>query len=144
MKSRDNQLREEMKMEGLAPVHKPDGEEFVSEADVSSWAARERERRRAWLEGPSEEEKTAWAKREHHRRARQIEHGDHEDDEVEGRRMTERWRREAELVLTGLASRLFETPYALLGTVAREGRRHEDEFGNVRRRRKRVLPEDDI
>jgi hypothetical protein len=144
MKSRENQVREETKMEGHASGHEPDGEEFVSETDVDGWAARERARRRAWLEGPSEEEKTAWAKRERHRRARQTERGDYEDDEVEGRRMAERWRREAELVLTGLASRILETPYALLGTVSREGRRHEDEFKNIRRRRKRVLPDDDI
>ena len=144
MKSRENHVREDAKMEGHVREHEPLHEENVSDTDVESWAARERAKRRAWLEGPTDEEKNAWAERERRRRAQRMDRGDHEEDEFEGRRIAERWRREAELVLTGLAGRILEPPYALLGNMAREGRRYEDEFYNVRRRRRRVLSDEDI
>ena len=37
--------------------------------DAEDWAARERRRRQAWLNGPSEDERIAWARRERRRRA---------------------------------------------------------------------------
>ncbi|HJQ31320.1 MAG TPA: hypothetical protein VJ866_04025 [Pyrinomonadaceae bacterium] len=36
--------------------------------DVEEWAERERRRRQAWLEGPSEEERHEWARREYEHR----------------------------------------------------------------------------
>ena len=116
----------------------------VSEAEQEAWAARVRERRKAWLEGPTEDEKKAWADQERRRRARHAERHDYDDDESEGRRIAERWRHDVELVLAGLVNRIAEPPHALLGNLVREGRRHEDEFLYARRRRKRVLADDDI
>jgi hypothetical protein len=39
-----------------------------SDAEIEEWAAHERQRREAWLNGPTAEEKTAWARRERERR----------------------------------------------------------------------------
>ena len=38
------------------------------EAEVEEWAAHQRQRRQAWLDGPTAEEKAAWARRERERR----------------------------------------------------------------------------
>ena len=146
MKSRESHIRGEEKLESHASAHEPGYDQNVSETDVEGWAARERAERRAWLEGPSEEEKKDWAERERRRRAARADRGEFDGDEYEGRRIAERWRRDMELVLIGLAGRIIEPPYALLGNMVREGRRFEDELNNSRRRRsrKRVLPDDDI
>jgi hypothetical protein len=145
MKSQGSQVREEAKMESHSPKHEPaHDEEYVSDADVEAWAGRVRAARRAWLEGPSEEEKKAWAEKERRRGSRRSEREDYDDDEYEGRRIADRLRRDVELVLTGLAGRIVEPPYALIGNLAREGRRFEDEFYHVRRRRRRVLSDEDI
>jgi hypothetical protein len=120
-------------------------ESSVTDADVEAWSARVREQRKAWLDGPTAEEKKEWAERERYRRARRPDyHHDYEDDEAEGHRIADRFRRDVELVLTGLAGRVIEPPYALIGTLAREGRRFEDELYSVRRHRRRVLADDEI
>jgi hypothetical protein len=145
MKSQESHAREGAKIESPVREHETvHDEEYVSNADVEVWATRVRAQRRAWLEGPSEEEKRAWAERERRRRTRGLERDDYDDDEYEGRRIAERWRRDLELVLTGLAGRIVEPPYALIGNLAREGRRYEDEFHHARRRRRRVLADEDI
>jgi hypothetical protein len=135
MKSQENHMRKQ------EAAH---DETSVTDADVEAWAARVRDRRKAWLDGPTAEEKREWADRERHRRARRADFEDYEDDEAEGRRIADRLRRDVELVLTGVAGRIVEPPYALLGGLVREGRRFEDELYNVRRRRRRVLADDDI
>ena len=117
---------------------------YVSDTDVEAWAASVRADRKAWAEGPSDEEKKAWAARERRRRAYRLERDDSDDEEFEGRRIVERWRRDLELVLTGLAARIVEPPYEIIGHLAREGRRHEDELYHVRRRRRRVLADEDV
>jgi hypothetical protein len=43
-----------------------------SDAEVEAWAARERERRQAWLRGPSEAQKAVWAERERERRRVEV------------------------------------------------------------------------
>jgi hypothetical protein len=122
--------------------HDPDpGEDLVSKSDIESWAERERQRRRAWLEGPTDAERDEWADLERRRRRRRRSLTD-EDDVAEGRRIADRWQRDAELVLAGIAGRLFESPFSLLGYLAREGRDFEEEF-EVRRRRRRRVPTDD-
>jgi hypothetical protein len=130
--------------ENHVPKQEAAQDDTVTAADAEAWAARVREQRKAWLEGPTAEEKKVWAERERHRRSRRLDLEEFEDDEMEGRRIADRLRRDVELVLTGIAGRIVEPPYALLGNLAREGRRFEDELHNVRRRRRRVLADDDI
>lgn len=148
MKSDESSPREEVKTKSHGRER---DDEYVSDTDVELWAARERAQRRAWVEGPSEEEKREWAARERRRRGSRLgrdeysrlDRDDYEDVDREGRRIVERWRRDLELVLTGLAARIVEPPYEIIGHLAREGRRYEDELSHVRRRRRRVLTDDD-
>jgi hypothetical protein len=143
MKSHESHAREEGKMKDRVRENEPAYNEEYVNADVEAWAARERAERRAWAEGPTEEEKKAWAASKRGRRARRLERDDYDDDEYEGRRIVERWRRDLELVLTGLVARIVEPPYEIVGRLAREGHRYEDELYHVRRRRRRVLADDD-
>jgi hypothetical protein len=144
MKSHVSHAPEQANMKDRVREDEPTrDDDYVSDADVEAWAARVRADRRAWVEGPSEEEKKEWAARERGRRARPQERDDYDDKEFEGRRIVERWRRDLELVLTGLAARIVEPPYEIIGHLAREGRRYEDELYHVRRRRRRVLADED-
>lgn len=115
----------------------------VSAADVEKWTERERARRRAWLEGPTDEEKEEWAATERRRRRylRADEHGYDDDDLSEGRRIADRWQREVGLALAGLAGRIIDSPYSLLGNLIREGRQFEEDYFPPRRRRR--VPRDD-
>lgn len=120
--------------------------ELVSASEIEAWAKREHERRRLWLEGPSEEEKQEWAdlqRRRRRRRASELE-SDYDDDGIEeGRRVADRWERDVALALAGVASRLVDSPYRLLGNLVREGREWEDKHRESRRRRPRVWMEDE-
>jgi hypothetical protein len=120
--------------------------DLVSESDIKAWAERERERRRLWLEGPNEEEKQEWARSERRRRRRAAfePKDDYDEDEIEeGRRLADRWERDVALALAGVASRLVDSPYRLLGNLVREGREWEDKHRGPRRRRPRVWMEDE-
>jgi hypothetical protein len=120
--------------------------DIVSESDIKAWAERERERRRLWLEGPSEEEKQEWARSERRRRRRTAfeTNDDFNEDEIEeGRRLADRWERDVALALAGIASRLVDSPYRLLGNLVREGREWEDKHRGPRRRRPRVWVDDE-
>jgi hypothetical protein len=125
--------------------HDPDpGEDLVSKGDIESWAERERQRRRAWLEGPTDTERDEWADLERRRRRRRQRSSlIDEDDVAEGRRIADRWQRDVELILAGIAGRLVESPFSLLGYLAREGRDFEEEFEVGRRRRRRVPTDDE-
>jgi hypothetical protein len=118
----------------------------VSESEISAWAERERKRRKEWLEGPSEEEKRAWARNERRRRVLDYRLGTElglDIDIAEGRKIADRFSHDATLALAGVASRLFEAPYRLLGGLMREGREWEDEYHSPPRRRRRVRLDDE-
>ena len=113
-----------------------------SNSDVERWAEREKKRRKAWLDGPSEEEKREWLERHSPRRGhdRSIE----DEDIEEGRRIAARWERDIGWAVIGLTSRLMDSRYAILGNLVREGREVEDQYLASRRRRRRVFSDDDI
>ena len=125
------------------------GEEAYAmpEAEIEAWAERERQRRRAWLEGPTDEEKRAWAQRERRRRLREqdrdMNDGHYETDLEEGRRKAESLHYDAALALVGAANRLAEAPYQVLGSVIRAGREWETEQYTPRPGRRRVRLDDD-
>ncbi|TPQ29165.1 hypothetical protein C2U70_28760 [Bradyrhizobium guangdongense] len=118
-------------------------DDVVSAADIEKWTERERARRRAWLEGPTDEEKEEWAATERRRRLHRRAHDHDNDDEdfSEGRRVADRWQREVGLALAGIAGRIMDSPYSLLGNLIREGRQLEDDY--LPRRRRRRVPSDD-
>lgn len=115
----------------------------VSATDIEKWTEREKARRRAWLEGPTEDEKEEWAAAERRRRRylRARDHDYDDEDLSEGRRIADRWQREVGLALAGLAGRIIDSPYSLLGNLVREGRQFEEEYFPPRRRRR--VPRDD-
>jgi hypothetical protein len=111
-------------------------------SEVERWADREKKRRKAWLDGPSEEEKQEWLER---RSRRKEYHNLSEDEDIEeGRRIATRWERDIGWAVTGLVSRLMDSRYAILGNLVREGREAEDQYLASRRRRKRVFSDDDV
>jgi hypothetical protein len=119
----------------------------VSESEIEAWAEREHKRRQAWLEGPSESERQEWARLERRRRIR--EHHDYPEywsldaELAEGRRITDRWQRDLAFALTGVVSRLVESPYRILGSLIREGRERESEHYAPKGRKPRVRLDDD-
>lgn len=113
-----------------------------SRNDAERWADREKKRRKAWLDGPSEEEKQEWLER--HSRRREYDNSSEDEDIEEGRRIAGRWERDIGWAVTGLVSRLMDSRYALLGNLVREGREAEDHYLASRRRRKRVFSDDDV
>jgi hypothetical protein len=117
--------------------------DIVSEKEMELWAEREKRRRKAWLEGPTEEEKRDWAERERRRRTPHT-GSIGEEDLDEGRRVADRWQRDIGWAVAGLASRMIDSRYALLGNLVREGRQREDEYQASRPRRRRVYSDDDM
>lgn len=55
-------------------VSAPDGLPNVDPTaeEIEEWATREQERRRAWLDGPSQAERAAWAQHERERRLSEL------------------------------------------------------------------------
>ena len=108
---------------------KPKSDTDSNEAE--QWADREKKRRKAWLD---------------ERRARRKEHDSSSEDEdiEEGRRIAARWERDIGWAVTGLASRLMDSRYAILGNLVREGREAEDHYLASRRRRRRIFSDDDV
>jgi hypothetical protein len=125
----------------------PDDYYAVSESEIEAWAAREHKRRQAWLEGPSEGEKQEWARLERQRRMREHqdypEHWSLDPEIAEGRRIANRWQRDLAFALTGVAGRLVESPYRILGSLIREGREWESEHYVPKGGRRRVRLDDD-
>jgi hypothetical protein len=113
-----------------------------SNNEVERWADREKKRRKAWLDGPSEEEKREWIER--HSRRKAYDRPSEDEDIEEGRRIAARWERDIGWAVMGFASRLMDSRYAILGNLVREGREAEDEYLASRRRRRRVFWDDDI
>src|SRR5262245_63649497 len=89
----------------------------IPKTEVESWAERERERRRKWLEGPSEEEKREWAARQARRRRLDKDRHFDDDDVEEGRRVADRLQHDAALALVGVANRLADAPYRIFGDL---------------------------
>jgi hypothetical protein len=117
-----------------------DDRDPVTEADIDAWAAEEKRRRQAWLEGPTEEEKQAWADRERRRRITGLSVDTPDLDAViaEGRRVSDRLHHDISLALAGAASQIVNSPYRILGGLMRAGRELEDEYYTPRRRPRRV------
>ena len=113
-----------------------------SSNEADRWADREKKRRKAWLDGPSEEEKQEWLERRSRRKG--YDNSSEDEDIEEGRRIAARWERDFGWAVTGLVSRLMDSRYALLGNLVREGREAEDHYLASRRRRRRVFSDDDV
>jgi len=111
-----------------------------TQAEIDAWVARERERRQAWLKGPSAEERDAYARGLRQRRlAEAFDEG--EARIAEGVRTGVRYGREAQLATEGAISVLMRWSRRTFDDMVRAGREWEEETSLPNRRRR--VPLDD-
>jgi hypothetical protein len=111
-----------------------------TQAEIDAWVARERERRQAWLNGPSDEEREAYASRLRQRRlAEAFDEGEARIEE--GVRKGVRYGREAQLAAEGAMAVLLRWSRRTFDDMVRAGREWEEETSLPNRRRR--VPLDD-
>jgi hypothetical protein len=113
------------KAEGIEPT----------QAEIDAWVAKERERRQAWLNGPTPEEREAYALRLHQRRlADTFDEGEAMLTDSVRRGM--RLGREGQLAAEGAVALLYRYSRRTLAELVRAGREWEEETSlPIRRRR---------
>ena len=113
------------KTEGLEPT----------QAEIDAWVAKERERRQAWLNGPTPEEREAYALRLHQRRlADTFDEGEAMLTDSVRRGM--RLGREGQLAAEGAVALLYRYSRRTIAELVRAGREWEEETSlPIRRRR---------
>jgi hypothetical protein len=112
-------------------------------AEIDDWAARERERREAWLRGPSEEERAAYVRRERERRLARL---GRRDTELEARLIAREmllYPRELQLAAEGAMSRLWRWYRHWMRDLVRAGLEWEEDLGRPPRRHRVPLEDDD-
>jgi hypothetical protein len=106
-----------------------------TQAEIDAWVARERERRQAWLNGPTDEEREAYALRLRQRRlAEAFDEG--EAMLADSVRRGMRLGREGQLAAEGAAALLYRYSRRTFAELVRAGREWEEETSlPIRRRR---------
>jgi len=106
-----------------------------TQAEIDAWVARERERRQAWLDGPTPEEREAYALRLRQRRlADTFDEGEAMLTDSVRRGM--RLGREGQLAAEGAVALLYRYSRRTLAELVRAGREWEEETSlPIRRRR---------
>ncbi len=113
-----------------------------TQAEIDAWVSRERERRQAWLKGPTAEEREAYARRVRQRRvAEAFDEG--EARIAEGVRMGVRYGREAQLAAEGAMTVLLRWSRRTFDDMVRAGREWEEETSLPNRRRRVTLDDED-
>ena len=117
-----------------AVTEKADGLE-PTQAEIDAWVAKERERRQAWLNGPTPEERDAYALRLRQRRlADTFDEGEAMLTDSVRRGM--RLGREGQLAAEGAVALLYRYSRRTLAELVRAGREWEEETSlPIRRRR---------
>jgi hypothetical protein len=111
-----------------------------TQAEIDDWAAREKQRREAWLKGPTAEERTAYAGRLRQRRlAEAFDEG--ETMIAEKMRLGVRYGRETQLAAEGAATLFYRWSRRTMAELIRAGREWEEETSLPNRRRR--VPLDD-
>ena len=105
-----------------------------TEAELDDWAARERERRQAWVNGPTADERAEWAHRERRRRLSHLSDEDREAVIAEWTRHMVRYPREMQLAAEGMASLFYQWSRRQMADFVRAGRDWEDQFARTGRR----------
>jgi len=112
-----------------------------TQAEIDAWVAKERERRQAWLNGPSPEEREAYAQRLRQRRlADTFDEGEAmlTDSVKRGMRLG----REGQLAAEGAVALLYRYSRRTFAELVRAGREWEEET-SLPRRRRRVSMDDE-
>ena len=112
-----------------------------TQAEIDAWVARERARRQAWLDGPSEEERQAYAQRLHHRRLADA-FDDGETRLAEGVRTGVRYGREGQLAAEGAMNLFYRWSRRTMAELIRAGREWEEETSLPNRRRRVSLDDE--
>ena len=111
-----------------------------SQAEIDAWVERERARRKAWLEGPSEDERADYAS--HLRRRRLAETFDDGELLIQERmRQGLRYSREAQLAAEGAMTLLYRWSRQTFAELIKAGREWEEETALPQGRRR--VPMDD-
>ena len=106
-----------------------------TQAEIDAWVAKERERRQAWLNGPTPEEREAYALRLRQRRlADTFDEGEAMLTDSVRRGM--RLGREGQLAAEGAVALLYRYSRRTLAELVRAGREWEEETSLPRRRRR--------
>jgi hypothetical protein len=121
-----------------------DGPETIepTQAEIDAWAARERKRREAWLDGPGPDERAEYAKRLRQRRLADA------FDEGETRigdsvRLGVHYGRETQLAAEGAVNLLYRWSRRTFVELVRAGREWEEETSLPNRRRRVPLDDED-
>jgi hypothetical protein len=116
---------------GQPEEERPEAPRDLSDEEIEAWAARERERRQAWLEGPTEDERAAWARSERARRRAELRL---QARASEVARLGRHYGRKGQLAAEGALSILLGWTRKTLDELVRAGREWEDEAVKPRRR----------
>jgi hypothetical protein len=113
-----------------------------TQAEIDAWVARERERRQAWLNGPSADEREAYSRRLRQRRlAEAFDEG--EARIADGVRLGVRYGRETQLAAEGAMTVLMRWSRQTFADMVRAGREWEEET-SLPNRRRRVPLDDEV
>jgi hypothetical protein len=115
-----------------------------SEAEIEQWAARERERREAWLRGPTQSQKAIWAERERERRMAESQGRalSQQGPGADPTRIAQHYLREMQLAAEGAVSLMFKFSLRdMMDNLVRAGREWEDEYTSRPTQRRRVALE---
>jgi hypothetical protein len=124
---------------GDAAAKEPNASE-PTQAEIDAWAAQEKQRREAWLNGPTAEERAAYASRLRQRRlAEAFDEG--ETLIAEKMRLGVRYGRETQLAAEGAANLFYRWSRRTMAELIRAGREWEEETSLPNRRRR--VPLDD-
>jgi hypothetical protein len=111
-----------------------------TQAEIDAWAAHEKQRREAWLNGPTAEERAAYASRLRQRRlAEAFDEG--ETLIAEKMRLGVRYGRETQLAAEGAMTLFYRWSRRTMAEMIRAGREWEEETSLPNRRRR--VPLDD-
>jgi hypothetical protein len=112
-----------------------------TDAEIEAWAARERERREAWLHGPTQAQKLDWAERERARRMgeRSLAAFRLPAPSPDAVRLAQHYMRDMQLATEGAFSLLLNVSVRdVFDQLIRAGREWEDEYTSRPVRRRRV------
>jgi hypothetical protein len=111
-----------------------------TQAEIDAWVERERQRRKAWLDGPSADEREAYADRLR-RRNLADRFGEGEERLNESVRVGIRYSREAQLAAEGAVAMIYRFTRKTFAELVEAGRQWEEETSLPPRRRR--VPIDD-
>ena len=113
-----------------------------TDQEVETWAEREKNRREAWLAGPSEAEKREWSRRQRELSELRELYGasDDRDSELE-RELEQRLRRDAHLARAGILGLFLNLPYSVGAKLIRSGLDAQYNYYTEPAFRRRMPPE---